>query len=238
MRSFHHGCPRGHPSATATEMFQSSITSWSSNTITLGTVDSSHRMSGSLHASRYSCVYSSKSAISSPGGGRRRAGSGCTPASPARPRPRTPGRRSGAARRATARSPTSAGGRRPRERRRRSPRRPPPADSVYGSRCGAPTRQEPNTSRAWCSPSRVWMALGGGRPPATRSPVQLHAVLDHRPLREPGQADQRVVVAAHLERRGRLAEHRNPAGAVGLDPHGRLGAADVAQERSQNQRGH
>ena len=67
MRSFHHGVRRASFSHCH-EMFQSSITSWSSNTITLWTVDSSHRMVGSLHASRYRCVYSSKSAISSPGG--------------------------------------------------------------------------------------------------------------------------------------------------------------------------
>ena len=34
------------------EVFQSSCTSWSSNTIAVGSVDSTQRMSGSLHASR------------------------------------------------------------------------------------------------------------------------------------------------------------------------------------------
>jgi hypothetical protein len=34
------------------EVFQSSWTSWSSNTIAVGSVDSTQRMSGSLHASR------------------------------------------------------------------------------------------------------------------------------------------------------------------------------------------
>ena len=51
IRSFHHPCERA--SATQShEMFQSSITSWSSKIIALGTVESSQRMSGSLHASR------------------------------------------------------------------------------------------------------------------------------------------------------------------------------------------
>ena len=43
---------------------------------------------------------------------------------------------------------------------------------MYGSVAGATTRQEPKTSRADRSPSRVWIALGG-RPSAggqTRSP--------------------------------------------------------------------
>ncbi len=51
MRPSHHHWLRAS-STHSQEMFQSSITSWSSNTITLGTVDSSQRMSGSVHASR------------------------------------------------------------------------------------------------------------------------------------------------------------------------------------------
>ena len=48
-------------------MFQSSITSWSSKIIALGTVEISHRMAGSRHESQYSRAYSSKSATSSVG---------------------------------------------------------------------------------------------------------------------------------------------------------------------------
>ena len=67
MRSCHQGSRR--MSAThACEMFQSSWTSWSSKIMVLGTVESSHRMSGSLHDSRCRRVYSSKFATS-PGGG-------------------------------------------------------------------------------------------------------------------------------------------------------------------------
>ena len=57
-------------------MFQSSWTSWSSKIIALETVDSSQRSAGSLQLSRYSDVYSSKSATSSGGGpsGPRRVG--------------------------------------------------------------------------------------------------------------------------------------------------------------------
>ena len=51
-------------------MFQSSWTSWSSITIEVETVESSQRMCGSSHDSRYRRVYSSKSATSSPGGSR------------------------------------------------------------------------------------------------------------------------------------------------------------------------
>ncbi len=67
MRSRHHGSARISRTQDS-EMFQSSWTSWSSNTIVLGTVDSSQRRSGSLHDSRCRRVYSSKSATCSPGG--------------------------------------------------------------------------------------------------------------------------------------------------------------------------
>ena len=67
MRSSHH--PVARLSTTQVfDVFQSSCTSWSSKTIALGTVESSHRMCGSDHDSRYSRVYSSKLAIVSPGG--------------------------------------------------------------------------------------------------------------------------------------------------------------------------
>jgi hypothetical protein len=49
------------------EVFQSSRMSWSSKIIADGTVDSSQRIHCSENASRYSSVYSSKSAISMPG---------------------------------------------------------------------------------------------------------------------------------------------------------------------------
>ena len=57
-------------STQAAEMFQSSWMSWSSITIETETVESSQRMLGSSHDSRYRRVYSSKSATSSPGGSR------------------------------------------------------------------------------------------------------------------------------------------------------------------------
>src|SRR6478736_5860577 len=66
-RSSHHGSLRTS-STQASEMFQSSLSSWSSKIIADGTVASSQRMSGSDHDSRNSCVYSSKSAMASPGG--------------------------------------------------------------------------------------------------------------------------------------------------------------------------
>jgi hypothetical protein len=49
------------------EVFQSSFTSWSSKIMADGTVESNHLVTGSLHASRYKRVYSSKSATCSPG---------------------------------------------------------------------------------------------------------------------------------------------------------------------------
>ena len=60
----------------STDVFQSSSTSWSSKIIARGTVESSQRIAGSLHASRYSRMYSSKSAIDSPAARSGRAGSG------------------------------------------------------------------------------------------------------------------------------------------------------------------
>ena len=67
MRSSHHGLARIW-ATHASEMFQSSWTSWSSKIMALETVDSSQRSAGSLQLSRYSDVYSSKSPTSSGGG--------------------------------------------------------------------------------------------------------------------------------------------------------------------------
>ena len=67
MRSSHH--PVARICATQSrEVFQSSMTSWSSKIIAVGTVDSSQRTAGSHHASRYRRQYSSKSEICRPGG--------------------------------------------------------------------------------------------------------------------------------------------------------------------------
>ncbi|MGX1503397.1 UNVERIFIED_CONTAM: hypothetical protein RKD43_002022 [Streptomyces graminofaciens] len=46
-------------SSQAVLVFQSSMTSWSSKIMQLGTVESSQRTSGSRHDSSYSHVYSS-----------------------------------------------------------------------------------------------------------------------------------------------------------------------------------
>src|SRR5829696_1299003 len=49
-------------------MFQSSLTSWSSKIIVVGTVERRHLMTGSFQASQYRRVYPSKSVTCSPGG--------------------------------------------------------------------------------------------------------------------------------------------------------------------------
>ena len=49
-RSCHHACARISRTQRA-EMFQSSCMSWSSQTIAVGTVDSSQRITGSRHES-------------------------------------------------------------------------------------------------------------------------------------------------------------------------------------------
>jgi hypothetical protein len=51
MRSSHHGCAR-ISCTQASEVFQSSWTSWSSKIIALATVESSQRSEGSRQASR------------------------------------------------------------------------------------------------------------------------------------------------------------------------------------------
>ena len=67
MRSSHQ--PWARISATQSrDVFQSSMTSWSSKIIAVGTVESSQRTDGSHHESRYSRQYSSKSEICRPGG--------------------------------------------------------------------------------------------------------------------------------------------------------------------------
>src|SRR3954468_3406505 len=66
MRSFHQ-CWRVFSRRHAHEVFQSSLTSWSSKIIAVGIVDSSQRTERSPHDSQYRRVYSSKSAISTPG---------------------------------------------------------------------------------------------------------------------------------------------------------------------------
>ena len=67
MRSCHHVVARISRRQDH-EVFQSSRMSWSSNIIAEGSVESAQRTTSSLHASRYSSAYSTKSLISSPGG--------------------------------------------------------------------------------------------------------------------------------------------------------------------------
>ncbi len=67
IRSSHHGWRR-MCSTQAAEVFQSSLMSWSSKIMAVGTVDSSQASTGSPQASQYSRVYSSKSATSRWGG--------------------------------------------------------------------------------------------------------------------------------------------------------------------------
>ena len=148
MRSSHHGSAR-ISRTQASEMFQSSWTSWSSKIIVLGTVASSQRMSGSLHDSRYRRVYSSKSATCvarrlrdvAPGADEReRLGRDLVGVDLVAEQQQAVGPRLAAPLQAPARTPTA--------RRRRRPRGSSDGESVYGGSSGAPTRHEPNTSRA------------------------------------------------------------------------------------------
>ena len=67
MRSSHHPSARWARTQSR-DVFQSSMTSWSSKIIAVGIVESSQRTAGSHHESRYRRQYSWKSAICSPGG--------------------------------------------------------------------------------------------------------------------------------------------------------------------------
>ena len=71
MRSSHQPLAR-IISTQSREVFQSSMTSWSSKIIAVGTVDSSQRTAESVHASKYRRQYSSKFAICRPAGRRSR----------------------------------------------------------------------------------------------------------------------------------------------------------------------
>ena len=76
-------------------------------------------------------------------------------------------------------------------------------------------------------------AIGRGPDPLA---VQPHLVAGHRTLGQVLQHHEGVMMAAHLERAGDVAEHVDVARAVRLDPYGRLGAPDVAEQRAENER--
>ena len=138
----------------------------------------------------------------------------------ARPRRRRPGRRAATGRPATASCRPEAGVSTPTARRLRTRPGLSAGELVNGGRCGAPTRQEPKTSRDCRSPSRVWIA-GAGRPSSggqTRAPSSVHDVGRGRAGREALDQDERVVVAFHLERRRAMAEHLDLGGACPSRP--------------------
>ena len=191
-------------------MFQSSWTSWSSKIMVLGTVESSHRMSGSLHDSRCSRVYSSKFATS-PGGG---TSSRSRPPRSRSSRSRMNSAVSGGTSSAYTWSPISStqSGQHLGARLEALGVRPQRVDaealgvfrrggSVYGSRWGAPTRHDPNTRRTRSSPPRVTMRHGG-RPSSGGHTSRPSRRTAYRCVEGPAQAldqHQRVVVPLDVE---------------------------------------
>ena len=105
---------------------------------------------------------------------------------------------------------------------------------ALGSADAARPEHEPGRILALPGMDRAGGALAAGRRPDAVA-VEEHLVRDHAPLGEVLHLHQGVVVAAHLERAGDMAERPDVAWAVGLDPEGRLGTADVPQERAEDE---
>ena len=168
----------------ASEMFQSSCTSWSSKIIVLGTVESSQRMSGiapGLAVEPRVLLEVGDLVSAAASTSRRRAHEGARlerglvgvdlvaeqeqavgPLLPTR---------------------LQAARERP-ERVDAEALRVLGRGSVYGARSGSPTRHEPKIRRACRSCSRVWIVLGG--PPVVRRPDALAVeVRPRRAAREP-----------------------------------------------------
>ena len=198
--------------ATSRLVFQSSMTSWSSKIIAVGTVESSQRIGGSLHddAGRRACTPRSPATLVgrharvAPGADERR---GCR----ARPRRRRSGRRASAARAATRRGGLLAHPQR-QARAARRPRGPAGSSSlrsVYGGSCGYATRQEPKTTSTGLAAS--WRADHAGRPAVVARPDPLAVERDlvgrrRRPGSRPASARARSGA-----RRRRRSAPRSPA---------------------------
>ena len=233
IRSSHHGNAR-ISSTHDCEMFQSSLTSWSSKIIVDGTVESSQRMSGSDQDSRYSCVYSSKSAISSPGGSRtsRRARMNAIVAGgsfvgvdlvaqqqqPVRPLRGAFLELPGVAPERVDAESVRMIGRRKRVRR--------------ALRCTDPAgaEDEPGLTFALAHVDRR-------RGPSILRRPYLHAVESNvvgidRARLEILDHDECVVVSEDMERARFVPEHLDDRGAIGLDPDGGRRRADVTKQRT------
>ena len=66
-------------------------------------------------------------------------------------------------------------------------------------------------------------------------PVDVHLVGDAAAALQPGQQDERVVMAGHLEGAGLGVEHPDGGRGVGLHPHRGRRLADVAQHGTQDE---
>ena len=86
-------------------------------------------------------------------------------------------------------------------------------------------------------PDRAGRQIRGLVRPAALA-VERHLVGILAPGLQPLDADQREVVPLHREGRLAVAEHLDLAGRVGLDPDRRLGLADVAEQGTEQETGH
>jgi hypothetical protein len=103
-------------------------------------------------------------------------------------------------------------------------------------RQGDPARPEHQAHRL-AGRARAYDARGEGtvrqRPAALA--VEVHLIGNARPRFQTAHADKAVVMARHAKRRRRAAEHLYRARAVGFHPEGRLFVTDVPQEWPQHQ---
>ena len=103
---------------------------------------------------------------------------------------------------------------------------------------GPPTRHEPKTSRTRRSSFRVWTT--GARTPVVGRPDELAVEPDlvrrHRGRLEVVDEEQRVVVPLDGERPRAVAEDLDLARRARLDPEGRALRAGVAQQRAEDER--
>ena len=225
-------------------MFQSSIMSWSSKIIAVGTTEKNQRSTSGDHDSWYSQQYSSKSPTSS--GGRPSTGACSRRSRSAREwrvtsRRRRPDRRASRRCAATGRSIDRAcagHGREGRRHRGRSGRAASRGSTA--ARAGRPCGTS-RTAPAAGQRRTVRITLGGNGLSAEgqrRLAVDTDVVLRGRTRCETLDDHERVVVAGHGERAGTVPEHFHGARRVGLDPDRRPRRPDVAKHRSEDQVGH
>src|SRR3954452_10410763 len=223
----------------AAEVFQSSIISWSSKIIDDGTVESSHRTRGSRQDSKYSRVYSSKSATWSSGDWFSFRPFLQAVAAAVQPGPRlrrelvgihlVAEEHEGVGPLVLGQSGDPAGVEVERVRR-------DPLGLLDRARAGvaAGTEGQPERPLTAGRPDPAGWELRVPRRPHL-DVFQPHLVRRRAARLEVLDHDQRVVVAVDAEGARTAAQHVDVAGAVGLDPYRRRDGVDVPQQRPQQE---